>query len=209
MRCIDKLMATVSSLGLDCMVRVKKRPPQGGTRRDDGNSPLTGRFIFEGFLLFALLGVSLPVSVWAQETTNSTNGNKPDWMTPPAFTYSTQNRIDPFASFLRSQPETQGEDQNAKKALSPLQQVAPTQLKLVGILDRQGADSRLALVELPNGKGYILRPGTFIGRNDGRVTVITKEQVTIKERQTTPWGEEVPHSVVLELPDTSGVEHDQ
>ncbi|MDZ7760978.1 MAG: pilus assembly protein PilP [Desulfovermiculus sp.] len=130
-------------------------------------------------------------------------------MTPPAFTYSAKNRVDPFASFIRAQSEAQGEDQNANQALSPLQQVAPTQLKLVGILDPQGGETRLALVELPNGKGYILRPGTLIGRNDGLVTMITEHQVTIEEKQKTPWGEDVQHSVVLELPDSSGVEHDQ
>ena len=159
-------------------------------------------------LLIAFIGACLPASLWALNATNSTDANKPDWMTPPAFTYSAQDRVDPFASFLRSQAETEKEGQNSGRALSPLQQVAPSQLHLVGILDAQDNDSRLALVELPNGKGYILRPGTLIGRNEGIVTVITKDQVTIEEKQTTPWGEEVLHSVVLELPDSSGDGHE-
>ncbi|MBS3778940.1 MAG: pilus assembly protein PilP [Desulfovermiculus sp.] len=160
-------------------------------------------------VMLTLLGVCLPASLWALNATNSTNAKEPDWMTPPAFTYSAQDRVDPFASFLRSQADTEKEGQNSGRALSPLQQVAPSQLHLVGILDAQDNNSRLALVELPNGKGYILRPGTLIGRNEGIVTVITKDQVTIEEKQTTPWGEEVLHSVVLELPDSSGDGHEQ
>lgn len=156
------------------------------------------------FGLGALLGMCLPLSVWAQTATNATDGHEPDWMTPPAFTYSAEKRIDPFASFLRSPAETRDEDQSSRQALSPLEQVAPTQLKLVGILDSPGRAGRMALVELPNGKGYILRPGTLIGRNEGQVTGITKDQVTIEEQQKTPWGEEVQHSVVLELPGSSG-----
>jgi type IV pilus assembly protein PilP len=168
------------------------------------NGPQTGLV-----LLIAFIGACLPAFLWALNATNSTETSKPDWMTPPAYTYSPQGRVDPFASFLRSRAETEQEGQSSGRALSPLQQVAPSQLHLVGILDAQGNTSRLALVELPNGKGYILRPGTLIGRNEGIVTVIAKEEVTIEEKQTTPWGEEVLQSVVLELPDSSGEGHEQ
>jgi type IV pilus assembly protein PilP len=89
-----------------------------------------------------------------------------------------------------------------------LEKVAPSQLKLVGILRPEGNKSRLALVELPNGKGYILRPGTTIGQKEGVVTMIQGRAVTIEETTTTPWGEEVLHTIVLELQDPAGERHD-
>ena len=132
----------------------------------------------------------------------------PEWITPPKFSYSAKNRVDPFAPFIRSPKQNQGNAETSKYGLSPLKQVAPSQLKLVGILNPETKNSRLALVELPNGKGYILRPGTEIGQNEGIVTMIGKRQVTIEEKNITPWGEEVLHSVVLELYDASGDGHE-
>jgi len=158
-----------------------------------------------------LVGLLICISAFGlklQAHAQSTDKGKPDWITPPAFTYSAQDRVDPFASFLQSPENALPEDQASDRSLSPLQEVAPSQLKLVGILQPHKKKSRHALVELPNGKGYILRPGTPIGRNQGIVTIISSEKVTIEETKNTPWGEEILHSVVLEL-HASGEEHAQ
>ena len=158
--------------------------------------------------LAVIVAWMMPVSgLMAQTHTNSTQKDQPDWISPPAFSYTAQGRVDPFASFLHSPDNARSQDQAADSSLSPLQQVAPSQLQLVGIMHPQDHTSRIALVELPNGKGYILKPGTPIGRNQGVVTIISPHQVTIQETKTTPWGQEIPHSVVLEL-HASGDGHD-
>lgn len=159
-------------------------------------------------VLAGLLICSPALGLKGQALAQSTEKGKPDWITPPSFTYSAPDRVDPFASFLQSPEDTSPEDQAGDRSLSPLQEVAPSQLKLVGILQPHKKKSRHALVELPNGKGYILRPGTPIGRNQGIVTIISSEKVTIEETKTTPWGQEILHSVVLEL-HASGEEHAQ
>ncbi|WP_027370995.1 pilus assembly protein PilP [Desulfovermiculus halophilus] len=144
----------------------------------------------------------------AQKATNGTATTAPAWISPPDFSYSPRDRVDPFASFLHSEPKGgEGEDR-PERSLTPLEKIAPSQLKLVGILRPAGDGSRLALVELPNGKGYILRPGTTIGQKEGVVTIIQEREVTIEETTTTPWGEEVRHTIVLELQDPAGERHD-
>ncbi len=142
---------------------------------------------------------------------NSTqpNSDEPSWLTPPSFSYSAKDKVDPFASFLRTQAEKEKDQREKEGSLSPLQQVEASQLKLVGTMQPHEGESMLALVELPNGKGYVLRPGTLIGQNQGTVTLITKGQVTIEERQTTPLGQDVLHTVVLGLSESAGERDDQ
>ncbi|MFP4428029.1 MAG: pilus assembly protein PilP [Desulfovermiculus sp.] len=167
-----------------------------------------GQIFFCFFLLLSFLGGELPgTGLLAQAETNRTSpdANQPSWLTPPSFSYSAKDKVDPFASFLRSQAEKKKEERDKERSLSPLQQVEASQLKLVGtMLPHKGESMLMALVELPNGKGYVLRPGTLIGQNQGTVTLITEGQVTIEERRTTPLGQDVLHTVVLELSDSSG-----
>jgi type IV pilus assembly protein PilP len=141
------------------------------------------------------------------QSQNSTD-KIPNWINPPEYTYSAQDRVNPFASFIFSESDDQEKDKKTKRTLTPLEQVEPSQLRLVGILETVKDGSDMALVELPNGKGYILRPGTKIGQNKGIVTDIGKQQVTIEEKSMTPWGEEVLHTVVLELHQSSGEGHE-
>jgi len=65
-------------------------------------------------------------------------------------------------------------------------------MKLVGIV--QGRQGPLALVEGPDGLGYILRPGEAIG--DGRVVEIGADSVTIN---VAGWPGQAPTRMVLRL----------
>ncbi|MFW6325769.1 MAG: pilus assembly protein PilP [Desulfovermiculus sp.] len=166
-----------------------------------------GQIFFCFFLLLSFLGGELPgTGLLAQAETNRTSpdANQPSWLNPPSFSYSARNKIDPFASFLRSHAEEKKKQRDIERSLSPLQQVEASQLHLVGTMHSHDGERMLALVELPNGKGYVLHPGTLIGQNQGTVTLITEGQVTIEERRTTPLGQDVLHTVVLELSDSSG-----
>ncbi len=160
-----------------------------------------------GAFLFCLCCLCLLTRPHLAQAENSTD-TIPDWINPPEYSYSAKDRVDPFASFIFSEPKDQETDKRSKRALTPLEQVEPSQLRLVGILDAGNGRGDMALVELPNGKGYILRPGTKIGQNQGIVTGISNAQVTIKEKNMTPWGEEILHSVVLELRQSSGEGHE-
>jgi len=62
---------------------------------------------------------------------------------------------------------------------TPLEKLDLSQLKLVGItLSDRG---NTALVEDASGKGYILKEGTYIGTNAGKVIQVLKDRFIVKE----------------------------
>ena len=84
---------------------------------------------------------------------------EPEFAPLPAVAYDPKGRPDPFASLA---------------ATLGAKGLTVTSVKLVGILD--GRQGRLALIEAPDGLGYILRNGDLIG--DGRVVEIGRDNVT-------------------------------
>ena len=94
----------------------------------------------------------------------------------PEYTYNPAGKPDPFKPFIQLTLTKAG----AKGVpLTPLQRYETTQLKLVAIIaSREG---NVALVEDSAGKGYFLKKGTAIGKNDGKVTQILKDRVIIQE----------------------------
>ncbi len=78
----------------------------------------------------------------------------------PLMAYDSKGRRDPFAPIVLAKEETR-----------PLN-LGP--VKLVGIV--QGRTSLLALVETPDGLGYILKPGDVLG--EGQVANISPRSVT-------------------------------
>ncbi len=55
------------------------------------------------------------------------------------------------------------------------------------------------MVELPNGKGYILQPGASIGRRQGKVTAITSTTVVIQETVVNAFGKKMKQDTILKL----------
>lgn len=84
---------------------------------------------------------------------------EPEFPPLPVVAYEPKGRRDPFASLAMTE---------GAKGLTV------ASVKLVGIVE--GRQGRLALVEAPDGLGYILRNGDQIG--DGRVVEIGKDNVT-------------------------------
>lgn len=85
---------------------------------------------------------------------------------PPllAVAYEPKGRRDPFASLA---------------AIEGAKGFTVSSVKLVGIVE--GRQGRLALVEAPDGLGYILRSGDLIG--DGRVVEIGRDNLTFAVSQ--------------------------
>ena len=63
--------------------------------------------------------------------------------------------------------------------LTPLEKLNISQLKLVGIVSIPGRS--MGMVEEAGGKGYVVRKGTYMGVNSGRVVEIAKDRVVIEE----------------------------
>ena len=97
----------------------------------------------------------------------------------PPIAYEPKGRRDPFT------PIFLGKDNAA---------ISVSAVKLTGVVGGPGA--LLALVEAPDGIGYILKPGDALG--DGRVTAITPNSVTFAVQAR---GSQSASSLTLRLPE--------
>jgi len=86
----------------------------------------------------------------------------------------TPDRRDPFRSFIEDQKQ-----RLAKTERGPLEQFDLSQLTVVAVV--WGTGRPRALVEDPSGRGYVVQVGTPIGKNDGTVTSIGDNAVTVRE----------------------------
>jgi type IV pilus assembly protein PilP len=118
---------------------------------------------------------------------------------PPKYVYSGVGRRDPFENPLKeiAVPQMKNEE-----ALTPLQKVDLSQLRIVGIIIGRGDPA--AMVVGPGGKSYILKKGVKVGKNDGVVVGIDAEKVTIREKYYDFSGEMRTSIQELELPKRGG-----
>ena len=99
-------------------------------------------------------------------------------------TYNPAGRIDPFEPLFQFKSERRGDKghQTIRDArrdkLTPLEKLDISQLKLTAIII--GAQS-IAMVQESTGKGYVIKKGTYIGINSGRVVEINKNEVVVEE----------------------------
>jgi len=87
------------------------------------------------------------------------------------FRYETLGLVDPFEPIIGKQ--------EGASPVSPLEQFGLDQLKLVAII--WGLPEPRAMVEDPQGRGYIIKKGTKIGKNQGVVIKILDNEVIILE----------------------------
>lgn len=92
------------------------------------------------------------------------------------FSYQREGRADPFFPFL-AQEMLQAATAE-REELTGMRRFEPGQLTLVAIV--QGGRHPLAMVQDAAGVGYIIRPGTPIGRT-GEVTAIAADRVIIRQ----------------------------
>ena len=72
-----------------------------------------------------------------------------------------------------------------------------SQLKLVAIISTP--EGNIALIEDSAGKGYFLKKGTGIGKNEGKVTKILKDKVIIEETYQDVFGQNKINEISLFL----------
>jgi type IV pilus assembly protein PilP len=112
---------------------------------------------------------------------------------PEEFVYNPAGKPDPFKPFI----ELEQKGRVSSAHLTPLQKYDISQLKLVAIIT--GGQGSIALVEDAQGKGYFLRKGTLIGRNDGKVKQILKDRVVIEEVYQDIFGQTKANEISLFL----------
>lgn len=126
----------------------------------------------------------------------------PDWITSQYPPYSARDKIDPFVSFVKIREyelmQAAKQAKVEKKATTPLETVDVHSLKLIGIINKEGG-TPLAMVELPDGKGYLIRPGMVLGLYDGIVTSIGNEMIVVEEDVIDVFGEAKKRTINLRL----------
>ncbi len=110
------------------------------------------------------------------------------------YSYNPLAKRDPFRSLVEEVRAPNGENTVCRE---PLCQWDLDQLTLVGLVT--GEANPLAMVEDPQGRGYLLRRSTRMGKQGGKVTQILRDSVTVTEYWTGPDGKINPNPVNLRL----------
>lgn len=104
-------------------------------------------------------------------------------VSPSKPAYSAAGKINPFLQLIQTEaPEKpKEEEKEPERELTPLEKLDLSQLQLVAIVRAVGEGDDFAMVQEAGGKGYIIRKGTYIGKNSGVVTRIENEKIVIEE----------------------------
>jgi type IV pilus assembly protein PilP len=118
--------------------------------------------------------------------------------------YNPKDKIDPFEPLFREKPVVAVAKKKRKKRVprTPLEKIDLSQLKLVGII--LASSGNRALVEESNGKGYVIKNGTYVGTNAGKVVKIEKEKVIVAEEYEDVLGNVTLRNKELRLPKPPG-----
>ncbi|MBI5748198.1 MAG: pilus assembly protein PilP [Nitrospinae bacterium] len=113
------------------------------------------------------------------------------------YVYNSTGKTDPFRSLIlgkkekikqeeeRRKTEVAKEEEKFKKELekipvTPLQQFELASMKVVAII--WGEIGKYAMVEAPDGKGYTIKKGTYIGKSRGIVKDVTADTIIVEEK---------------------------
>ena len=117
---------------------------------------------------------------------------EPEAAVAVAYHYDPTDKVDPFKSYIRRQVTLESDDSS-----SPLERFDLSQLIVMGII--WGVDEPRALIKDPTGKGYIVKTGTPIGKNKGRILRIEDNKVVVKETYLDHLDRATTKEVELEL----------
>jgi type IV pilus assembly protein PilP len=118
--------------------------------------------------------------------------------------YNPKGKADPFEPFIKDEGQQVAKTLRPKKRTprTPLEQIELGQLKLVAII--AAATGNRALVEESSGKGYILKEGTYVGMNSGKVVGISIDKVLIEEEFEDVYGKTITQKKEITLPKPPG-----
>jgi type IV pilus assembly protein PilP len=124
-------------------------------------------------------------------------------LVPPPSTnqFDFSGKKDPFKPDIAVKIATSPLPGDLKKALQgglPIHSFDVSQFKLIGVVT--GAKENQAMVIDPNGKGYVLKTGMTIGKNDGRVTAVGINGVDIIEQFRDDSGRVRKENIRITLP---------
>jgi type IV pilus assembly protein PilP len=127
----------------------------------------------------------------------------PQGLTGIPSVYDPTGKIDPFEPLFRDKPVSIKKKMRKKRIpQTPLERIDLSQLKLVGII--LASSGNRALVEEASGKGYVVKKGTYIGINGGKIIRIKKEKVIVEEEFEDVFGKISTRQREIKLPKPPG-----
>ena len=96
--------------------------------------------------------------------------------------YNPKGKLDPFAPLFKKETAAlivKKKKTKRRTPLTPLEKVALSQLKLVGII--LAPSENRALVQEASGKGYVVKKGTYIGNRSGKIVQILQDRIIVEE----------------------------
>jgi len=111
------------------------------------------------------------------------------------FRYESIGLIDPFEPIIPKAGEGTG-------ITSPLEQYSLDQLRLVAVI--WGMPEPRAMIQDPQGRGFVVRKGTKMGKNQGVVIKILDGEITILEKYVDLLGKVKTNEVSMKLPKPEG-----
>jgi type IV pilus assembly protein PilP len=126
----------------------------------------------------------------------------PDWIRSRFAPYEAAGRPDPFMSFIQiravEQARSLAAPEKKREPSSPLETVDLRTLKLVGVMQVKGG-ATIGVVQMPDGKSFIVRPGMGIGLYGGVIKGFEKGTMVVEEKTYDILGEEQLQIVTLSL----------
>jgi type IV pilus assembly protein PilP len=108
--------------------------------------------------------------------------------------YNPKGKPDPFEPLFR--------ERKKRTPRTPLEKIDISQLKLVAIV--LASSGNRALVEESSGKGYVVKKGTYMGTNSGKVVKIEKDKVIVAEEYEDYSGKVTLRNKEIKLPKPPG-----
>jgi type IV pilus assembly protein PilP len=133
-----------------------------------------------------------------EDVTKVAEKKEPEKKEETEYSYNPAGKPDPFKPFIQLTPVREARN----VPMTPLQKFEISQLKLVAIISLP--EGNIALVEDGTGKGYFVKKGTLIGKNDGKVTKILKDKVVIEEIYQDVFGQTKTSEISLFLHKAEG-----
>jgi type IV pilus assembly protein PilP len=119
----------------------------------------------------------------------------------PVNQFDFSNKKDPFKPFvIVKAPLAPAADNLLKRGRNalPIHNFDVNQFKLIGIVT--GDNQNKAMVVDPNGKGYVIKVGMTIGKNEGLITSITNSGVDVVEQFRDDNGRVRKETIKITLP---------
>lgn len=110
---------------------------------------------------------------------------------PFTYSYNPIGKRDPFQSYLSRKTKTKGEVKN------PLLLYDLSQFNLSGVV--WGITNPRAIILDPDNRGHIVRRGTRVGRNRGKVVRILKDELIVAEEFRDPLGKLIVSEYSMKL----------